>query len=276
MASQNGSEDDDLAEDIVAVAGDKLVLAGEAEQTGLDFEFALLRLDADGNPDPTFSSDGKAYVSFGSSEGETGAAIAADQDKKLIVAGVTRAPGGADRQFALARLSTKGELDKTFSGDGRTTTDLGTGDDTADAVAIDPVTKRIVAAGYNGSQADADIAVARYEGVSRCAGQVPTIVGSDDSDELRGTKSRDVITGEGGGDTIKSAKGPDIVCGEGGKDRIVGGTGNDLLHGNGGPDNLLAGKGKDKVFGDKGKDKLKGGPGKDKLKGGPGNDLILK
>ncbi len=276
MASQNGSEDDDRAEDVVAVAGDKVVLAGTAEQAGLGHEFALLRLDANGNPDPSFSGDGKAYVSFGSNEDESVGGITADDDKKLVVAGASRAPGGADRQFALARLTAKGALDKNFSGDGITTTDLGTGDDTANAVAIDPITKRIVAAGDEDSGADPNLAVARYEGASRCAGQIPTIVGTDDPDELRGTKKQDVITGEGGGDTIKGAKGADVVCGEGGKDRIVGGKGNDNLHGNGGPDNILAGKGRDKAFGEKGKDKLKGGPGKDKLKGGPGKDLIIK
>jgi uncharacterized delta-60 repeat protein len=276
MASQNGSEDADLAEDIVAVPGDKVVLAGEAEQAGLGFEFALLRLDANGNPDTTFSGDGKVYPSFGSNEDESLGAITRDPDKKLVVAGVSRAPGGADRQFALARLTAKGELDKSFSGDGLTTTDVGPGDDTANGVAIDPVTRRIVAAGYNGTQGDPDLAAARYEAVSRCAGQIPTIVGTDDSDELHGTKKKDVITGEGGGDTIKAAKGADLVCGRGGKDRIVGGPGNDTLYGDNGPDNILAGKGKDKAFGGKGKDKLKGGPGKDKLKGGPGHDLIIK
>jgi uncharacterized delta-60 repeat protein len=276
MATQNGSEDDDVAEGIVAVAGDKVVLAGEAEQAGLGFEFALLRLDANGSLDTTFSGDGRAYPSFGSNQSDTGAAITVDTNKKLVIAGSTRPPGGANAQFALARLTAKGELDTSFSGDGLTTTDLGPGDNTANGVAIDPVTKRIVAAGYNGTQADPDLAVARYEGVARCTGQIPTIVGTDDPDELHGTKKGDVIVGDGGGDTIKAAKGPDLVCGRGGRDRIVGGAGNDILYGDNGPDNILAGKGKDKAFGGKGKDKLKGGPGKDKLKGGPGHDFIIK
>jgi uncharacterized delta-60 repeat protein len=274
MALQNGTDDDDIAQGIVALPGDKVALAGEAD-TGPGLDFAVLRLTAAGVPDPAFSGDGKAYASLNPGD-ETAGGVTTDPQGRIVVAGTTDPPGGADAEFALARFDNKGSLDTSFSGDGLTSTDLGPGADRGLGVAIDPVTKRIVAAGTEGSQSDPDIAVARYEGVPRCAGQVPTIVGTDDKDDLTGTKKGDVIAGGNGGDTIKAAKGKDTVCGGDGKDRIVGGSGNDTLYGNDGNDNILAGKGKDKAFGGKGKDKLKGGPGKDKLKGGPGHDFIIK
>lgn len=275
MASQNGIDDSDFAHDIVVLPGDKLALAGSAQIAGAGFEFAVLKLTSAGVPDTGFSSDGKAYVGFGGTSDDFGEAMTVDSAGKLVLAGSSEPAGGTSNVFAVARLLKGGGLDTSFSGDGITTTSLG-GDDTPYDVAIDPVTQRIVAGGDDVTPGASNFAVARYEGVPRCAGLVPTIVGTNKDDEIHGTKKADVIAGGGGGDTIKAAQGKDVVCGGDGKDRIVGGSGGDTLYGNDGNDNLLAGPGKDKVFGGKGKDKLKGGPGKDKLKGGPGHDFIIK
>jgi hypothetical protein len=72
----------------------------------------------------------------------------------------------------------------------------------------------------------------------KCAGQFPTIVGSDAKDNLKGTKGADVIVAYGG---------KDRVVGRGGKDRLCGGRGKDTLIGGKGKDKLIGGKGKDKV-----------------------------
>jgi uncharacterized delta-60 repeat protein len=60
--------------------------------------------------------------------------------------------------FALVRYNTNGTLDKSFDGDGIVITDLGTNDDAATAIAIQPDGK-IVLAGLTGDQ---DIGLARY------------------------------------------------------------------------------------------------------------------
>ncbi len=77
-------------------------------------------------------------------------ALAIDSRGRIVVAG-DNSPFRGD--FALARLKTDGRLDRTFSGDGYATTDLG-GSDSASSVAIDSEGRIIV--GGNGG-------IVRYE-----------------------------------------------------------------------------------------------------------------
>lgn len=58
-----------------------------------------------------------------------------------------------------------------------------------------------------------------------CKGLVATIAGTDGSDVLSGTPSRDVIAGLGGNDTLSAGAGNDVICGGGGKDTLNGGPG---------------------------------------------------
>ena len=102
--------------------------------------------------------------------------------------------GANQDEFALARFTPNGKLDPAFAGGGITRADIGPLGDTAQDVAIDPVSKRIVVGGYDGPQAAADWALARYEGVPRCAGKVPTIAGTPGSETIRGTTGKDVIS----------------------------------------------------------------------------------
>ena len=55
---------------------------------------------------------------------------------------------GSNDDFALVRYNTDGSLDTTFDGDGKVTTDIGSGHDRAFSVAIQSDGK-IVAAGYS-------------------------------------------------------------------------------------------------------------------------------
>jgi DNA-binding beta-propeller fold protein YncE len=90
-----------------------------------------------------------------------------------------------------------------------------------------------------------------------CAGQVPTIIGTDKRDVLRGSGFGDVILALGGKDRIRGLGGNDVVCGGPGKDKLFGGAGRDRL---------LGQAGKDLLAGGKGKDRLRGGPGRDTQK----------
>jgi len=89
---------------------------------------------------------------------------------------------------------------------------------------------------------------------SRCAGQVPTQVGTSASDKLRGSIGRDVIVGRGGDDLIKGLDGADTICG---------GSGDDSILGQGGSDRLGGGSGDDTLVGHKGRDRCRGGSGSD-------------
>jgi uncharacterized delta-60 repeat protein len=141
----------------VAVQGDgKLVAAGYAwvGSTPGNQDFALVRYLPNGDLDTSFSGDGKQTTDF-SGNHDFGQALALEPDGKIVVAGDTHSSGPAD--FALVRYLPNGDLDTSFSGDGRLTTDFG-GYDSGAAVALQPDGKIVVAGG-----SDTSFAVARYD-----------------------------------------------------------------------------------------------------------------
>ena len=105
-----------------------------------------------------------------------------------------------------------------------------------------------------------------------CHGEEPTIIGTEDNDDLVGTNGPDVIHGLGGNDTIQGLAGDDLICGGDGADKIFGGDGNDIAYGWNGNDFISLGKGNDTAFGGPGDDQLFGGENIDKLFGGEGVD----
>jgi uncharacterized delta-60 repeat protein len=255
LSSEAGPDVTDRAEAVAIAPGDRPVLAGIAETTGAGNEVALLRLTSAGVRDTSFGAgDGKAYAGLGASS-EEALGLAIDSAGRAVTAGV-RDPGTPAGAFLVARFLATGALDTSFGGDGMTTTDVAPGVDQAREVALDHA-GRIVAAGANGPTiASIDWAVARYEGVPRCAGRVPTVAGTPGKDKLKGTKRKDVIWAGPGKDTIKGLAGADRLCGDAGKDRLIGGKGNDRLIGGAGNDVLSGGPGK--------RDRLKGGKGRDR------------
>jgi uncharacterized delta-60 repeat protein len=110
----------DLAYALVLQPDGKIVVAGESF-SGTDTDFALARYGADGTLDPSFGGDGKVTTDFGSDE--VANAFALQPDGKIVVAGSRDA--GPGRDFALARYDANGNLDPSFDGDGKLTTDFG-------------------------------------------------------------------------------------------------------------------------------------------------------
>jgi uncharacterized delta-60 repeat protein len=252
MSSETGTDLQDVGTGIALAPGDRPVVSGYAEIASSE-DVAVLKLDAAGQPDPTFSGDGKAYADLGQSDRADGLAI--DGAGRVAYVG-SSTPLAGDTALAVGRLSANGAPDPSFSGDGSTTADIGPGTDFGQVIAIDRA-GRLVATAYNGPFATAEWALARFEGVPRCGGKIPTLTGTPGKDKLKGTKRKDVISGGAGKDTISGLGGADVLCGEDGKDRLAGGGGNDRLIGGKGNDNLVGGKGKDKLKGGKGKDKQK-------------------
>ena len=95
-----------------------------------DTDFALARYDANGSLDSGFGNGGKVTTDFfGSLDGAAGVVL--QSDGKIVVAGgATTEPATVEdlkidkSDVALARYTTGGVLDPTFSGDGRVTTDF--------------------------------------------------------------------------------------------------------------------------------------------------------
>src|SRR5687768_5152188 len=125
-------------------------------------------LMAAGDLDPSFSGDGKLVSSFAAAGIESANAVKVLAGGKILVAGTA---GG---NFLLARYTAAGALDTTFGvggpdGDGVTTTDFGHDRDAANAIAVIPGGKILLAGtrGRPGSDPEFglnndDFALARY------------------------------------------------------------------------------------------------------------------
>lgn len=142
----------------VAIQPDqKIVVAGFSRESGNE-DFALARFHPDGSLDASFGGDGTVTAPIGALD-DRAAAVAIQSDGKIIVAGYGLT--GANRDLALARFLTDGSLDPSFSGDGKLLLGIGTGNDEAFAVALQPDGK-ILVAGYAADGSQHDMLVARF------------------------------------------------------------------------------------------------------------------
>jgi uncharacterized delta-60 repeat protein len=148
----------DYPSGLVIQPNGKLVVSGtHATSTGVE-DFALVRLGPLGNKDGSFGIGGKVLTSFGS--GITAFAYGSARQASngsIVVSGTANVNG--DDAFALARYTTSGALDQTFSGDGKVTTQISGGADRAEAVAIHGGGK-VVAAGHGNN--NGEWALTRY------------------------------------------------------------------------------------------------------------------
>ncbi|MBI3784775.1 MAG: VCBS repeat-containing protein, partial [Deltaproteobacteria bacterium] len=113
---------------------------------------------AAGTLDNTFGAGGIVTTPVGASW-DFGNAVKVQSDHKVVVAG--SAQSGAD-DFAVVRYNSDGTLDPTFDGDGKVTTAIGTSHDDANALAIAPDGKLIVAGCVQNANGTQDFAVVRY------------------------------------------------------------------------------------------------------------------
>ena len=133
---------------IVVQPDGKLVVAGMATVAGdISGRFALARYLPDGRLDSGFGNGGTVITDFDSRPyTDLIHAAVLQPDGKVVVAGETMTGNIADSQYALARYLPDGQLDPSFDGDGKLTTEFGPGLDAAYTVVIQPDGK-LVAAG---------------------------------------------------------------------------------------------------------------------------------
>ncbi len=142
----------------VAIQSDGKIVAGGYTGSGTGVDFALVRYLDNGTLDSSFSGDGKQTTNFAGAV-DVIEAIALQADGKIVAVGSSVV--GATDDMAVARYDTNGNLDNSFSGDGKLTTALGAGNENAQTVAIQSDGK-IVVAGYSLIGATNDFAVLRY------------------------------------------------------------------------------------------------------------------
>jgi uncharacterized delta-60 repeat protein len=144
----------------VQPADGKIVVAGDSRipNTATN-DFAVLRYKPDGTLDTTFSGDGRLITNFGGSDQALDVAV--QDDGKIVAVGQKCSNDGLTCDVALARYKPFGNLDPTFSGDGKQTNDFG-GADNGSSGGVAIRLNKIVVAGYMWNGTDYDFAVYRY------------------------------------------------------------------------------------------------------------------
>jgi uncharacterized delta-60 repeat protein len=125
----------------------------------------VVRYNPNGTLDSTFGSGGKVITDFGLTDIVRSVAI--QPDGKIVVAGDTYDIVTAFGQYALARYNPDGSLDASFGSGGLVTSFFGGQGCAANAIALQPDGKIIVAGEETvnfiiGDSGDLDFAVARY------------------------------------------------------------------------------------------------------------------
>ena len=139
---------DDDGRSVTVQSDGKILVAGRSFN-GSDFDFALVRYNADGTLDTSFSGDGMLTTAIGAGE-DVSLSVTVQPDGKILVAG--RSFNGTNFDFALVRYNADGTLDTSFSGDGMLTTAIGSGDDIGSSVTVQADGKILVAGrSHNGS-----------------------------------------------------------------------------------------------------------------------------
>ncbi|WP_280192072.1 hypothetical protein [Delftia sp. PS-11] len=141
---------------VILQSDGKIVVAGSS-----DFDFSLIRLNADGTLDTSFGGNGtgKLIVPVGSDR-DSGRSVILQSDGKIIVAGVSN--NGSNEDFGLIRLNTDGTLDPGFgsNGTGKLLVPVGSWYDVGSGVALQSDGK-IIVAGTSDSSGDLDFSLIR-------------------------------------------------------------------------------------------------------------------
>jgi len=131
----------------VAVQSDgRIVVAGSTWIPNVtnSNQIAIARFMPNGNPDPTFSGDGKASLGLANMDIDAADLMILPDGKMLCIGS---AWNSTENFFLLARLNTDGTLDHNFDGDGIVTLQIVSSFKGAGTVALQPDGK-MVAAGY--------------------------------------------------------------------------------------------------------------------------------
>jgi len=240
-----GGNNDDQARGIALQPDGKVVLVGTVRQTGTtaagDRDIGVVRLTADGLPDPAFNPQGlgagKAAVAFDAAGdlADFGSAVVVDSFGCLVVVGLARtAANGFD--FGVARLNVDGTPDTSFGPQGERVIAFNFGGDNSDearGVAFQPDGRLVVVGTIDRGGTDTDFGVARLiadiglpgELAVSGAGAVPVFVpgggGFDTTPVARPTP----IAGVAVNSVLADVNGdgtPDLVSGQtAGGDRVV-------------------------------------------------------
>lgn len=138
----------------------KLVVAGLTDN-GVT-EFSVARYNFNGTLDQGFGVSGVQFTAFETNPNDGASAVRLGSGGRIIVAGTaSKNVSGAKTKIAVARYTSSGSLDTSFSTDGRITTSIGSGA-AAYGIGIEPSGGIVVAGTVGTQQPDFDMALVRY------------------------------------------------------------------------------------------------------------------
>lgn len=111
----------DVAWDLAIQPDGRILVAGEAQYSGGDSDFAVARLDTSGHLDPTFGNGGKTTVWFdrGGDDYDSAQAMALQPDGSIVLSGIVTAMPGYYHEVGMTRLTPSGILDTGFGLSGK-------------------------------------------------------------------------------------------------------------------------------------------------------------
>ena len=198
----------------VAVQFDGKILVAGKTHNGSNYDFALVRYNANGSLDTTFNLTGRVTTAIGSGD-DVAKRVAVQSDGKILLAGDYY--DGSNYHLAVVRYNSDGSLDTTFNDTGKATTSISTTNDSCYGLALQGNGK-IVVAGSAVIAGSVDFAVVRYNADGSLdttfngTGKVTTPVGSSSdyaTDVVLQSDGKIVLTGvafNGSNDDIALAR----------------------------------------------------------------------
>jgi uncharacterized delta-60 repeat protein len=154
-----GFEDDAFS--VLIQPDGKIVAVGSANDPATFYDFAAVRYLSNGTIDTTFGVAGKVRTDFGDQNFDRARSAALQPDGRIVAAGFAISQNGGVQNFAVARYTSTGILDTTFSRDGKTQIDFGNCCQSATKVLLQSDGK-IITVGYpNTEDSDSDFLLAR-------------------------------------------------------------------------------------------------------------------
>jgi len=154
-----GNKDDAFS--ILIQPDGKIVAVGSANDPATFYDFAAARYLSNGTIDTTFGVAGKVSTDFGDQNFDRARSAALQADGKIVAAGFAISQNGGVQNFAVARYTSNGVLDTTFSRDGKTQIDFGNCCQSATKVLLQSDGKIITVGGSNGESSEDDFLLAR-------------------------------------------------------------------------------------------------------------------
>lgn len=208
----------------VAVQADgRILVAGSTyDSVAKVYAISVVRLDVDGNLDPTFGAGGKAVLPIGTGAVNVSSMVL-QPDGDILVGGSGYGVGTGGSDFLVVRLDATGRPDSDFGVGGKAFVGVAGSTDQGQALALQPDGK-IVVVGSSSSDGDGGVRVARLN----ADGSLDLGFGAlSEGTALSGTAASERIRGTGSGDTILGLSGDDALVGGGGNDTLDGGGGTD-------------------------------------------------